>query len=357
MTLPKSPRASIPPKQRGIIDDLRRRITEGKIRPGERLPTHVELSQEFDVSNVTIQRALGQLANEGFVEARGCSGTFVLERPPHLTHYGMVFNASVNEVVSQFWTALTQEWIKLGAETSDRRVSIYWGVREGGNAEQIAALQDDLQAQRLAGLLLVTARDTFPVIAPHVGRTPVVALNRRDLPGAYPLMFSDTWLERAVSHVAERGRKRVAVLTTSMQGVDYALRAVRTIETAGLVTRSSWVQACSPSAPAWARHCVHLLMDRPDDDRPDALLVADDNLVEEAIGGAIEARVRVPEDLLIVGHCNFPWRIRSVVPTTRLGFDISQLVRMAITTIDAARAGASPSVIELPLVLEHDSAA
>jgi hypothetical protein len=78
--------------------------------------------------------------------------------------------------------------------------------------------------------------------------------------------------------------------------------------------------------------------------------------VEEAIGGAVEARVRIPEDLLIVGHCNFPWRIRSVVPTTRLGFDISQLVRMALTTIDAARAGASPSVIELPLVLEHDPA-
>src|ERR1700710_1606742 len=78
-------------KQSLISEHLRKEIIEGRIPPGGRLPTQVQLVDQFRVSGVTIQRALDRLIREGFICTRGRSGTFVTSRPPHLYSYGVVF--------------------------------------------------------------------------------------------------------------------------------------------------------------------------------------------------------------------------------------------------------------------------
>lgn len=52
----------------------------GDMPPGTRLPTTTELIAEFDVSNPTVQQALGTLKQEGFVEGRQGKGVFVRDR-------------------------------------------------------------------------------------------------------------------------------------------------------------------------------------------------------------------------------------------------------------------------------------
>ncbi|MGW4639441.1 GntR family transcriptional regulator [Sphaerisporangium sp. NPDC004334] len=65
-----------------IADHLRQRIRNGDLAPGARLPAHRVLAEEHDVSEILIRRALDLLRNEGLVESRRGSGTFVRERPP-----------------------------------------------------------------------------------------------------------------------------------------------------------------------------------------------------------------------------------------------------------------------------------
>lgn len=69
------------PPYRRVADDLRRRIAEGALQPGDRLPGRDGLAEQYDVSPSSIVRALRILANEGVVKGRSGDGTYVRERP------------------------------------------------------------------------------------------------------------------------------------------------------------------------------------------------------------------------------------------------------------------------------------
>jgi hypothetical protein len=89
--------------------------------------------------------------------------------------------------------------------------------------------------------------------------------------------------------------------------------------------------------------------------RPDGLIIADDNFVEAASGGLIRAGVRVPEDVEVVAHCNFPWPTPSVLPVKRLGFSARQVLRECINSVDAQRRGeAIKPPIAIPALFEEE---
>ncbi|MEV4456999.1 winged helix-turn-helix domain-containing protein [Microbispora sp. NPDC049633] len=70
-----------------LADILRERITSGQIPPGRRVPSQMELEQEFEISRNTIKKALDVLKREGLLETAPGRGLFVrasqdAENPP-----------------------------------------------------------------------------------------------------------------------------------------------------------------------------------------------------------------------------------------------------------------------------------
>lgn len=65
--------------KREVMDTIRDRIVRGHYQSGERLPSHAELSGEFDVSNNTALWAMRGLADEGYVDVKQGAGSFVAE--------------------------------------------------------------------------------------------------------------------------------------------------------------------------------------------------------------------------------------------------------------------------------------
>src|SRR4051794_19274109 len=90
-------------KHASVLARLRDVIVAGSAIPGSRLPTCRELSGEMRVSAMTVQRALDQLSDEGFIQTRGTRGTFVVERPPHLFRYGVIFTSDPSGGESNYW--------------------------------------------------------------------------------------------------------------------------------------------------------------------------------------------------------------------------------------------------------------
>jgi DNA-binding FadR family transcriptional regulator len=60
---------------------LRRRIADGPLRAGEKLPTEKALGVEFGVSRTVIREAIAALRADGILEARHGVGVFVAHRP------------------------------------------------------------------------------------------------------------------------------------------------------------------------------------------------------------------------------------------------------------------------------------
>jgi GntR family transcriptional repressor for pyruvate dehydrogenase complex len=60
-----------------IINQVKNLISEGKLKPGDRLPPERELIKEFGVSRPSLREALNSLAAMGFLEVKQAKRTFV----------------------------------------------------------------------------------------------------------------------------------------------------------------------------------------------------------------------------------------------------------------------------------------
>ncbi len=69
---------------RQIADQIGESISSGKYKPGERVPAERVLAAQLKVSRPTVREALIVLEVEGWVEIRGGSGVFVMERQADL---------------------------------------------------------------------------------------------------------------------------------------------------------------------------------------------------------------------------------------------------------------------------------
>jgi GntR family transcriptional regulator len=65
-----------------IANLLRRKIEDGEILPGAKLPGEFELAESFGVSRVPVRQALSLLVGDGILIRHRGRGTFVTQNPP-----------------------------------------------------------------------------------------------------------------------------------------------------------------------------------------------------------------------------------------------------------------------------------
>ncbi len=341
-------------KHTGITDVLRREILDGLLGPGDRLPPRSLLVRRFGVSSVTVQRAMASLLRDGFVVSDGRRGTFVASDPPHLCRYGLVFPERPGRMRwPGYWTALQRVANDLPS-TEDHSLVVYYGSPSDG----LKALSADVLAHRVAGLI-------FPVSPYMFGGTPV--LDEPGIPrvavmpetGGVPVdvrvdLGGTAFLERALDRLQAEGCSQIAIITLPGLPRDWFAAWEAGLARRQLQTRPYWRLTMALEAAECARDLAHLLMAVPGQ-RPDGLIIADDNLVEHVEAGLIDSGVHVPRDVHIVAHCNFPYPTPSPLPVHRLGYDMRELLRQATLQIDQMRRGQPPAacVQVLPVFAEE----
>ena len=60
-----------------VESDIRNAITLKKYKPGEKLPTETELSNQYQVSKITIRKPMEKLSDDGLVQKVQGKGTFI----------------------------------------------------------------------------------------------------------------------------------------------------------------------------------------------------------------------------------------------------------------------------------------
>ncbi len=76
----KSPNRNLPTHLYAQIKDiLFERVQNGEWQPGTLIPTETELCELYNVSRITVRRALGELVREGYLERISGRGTFVTQ--------------------------------------------------------------------------------------------------------------------------------------------------------------------------------------------------------------------------------------------------------------------------------------
>lgn len=344
-----------PVKARRILNELRRQIVEGRFPPGSQLPKREDLEAHFHVSPLTLQKALSRLISDGFVYAKTGQGTFVVDEPPHLSRYGLVFpsDPGMPESWNNFYTALNNEALGI-QRAKPGRLTMYYGLEHPAKHEIRDELIADVEAHRLAGLIFASPPFNFagtPLLdAPGMARASGAPY--RDLPSVR--LDSDSMMDKTMRYLTSRGRRRIALLSGHVKEPSFPDFAMA-IAAAHLETRPFWQQAVHPNYPHWAKHVVELLFQPGNAERPDGLIIADDNIVPHATAGLVAAGVSVPDEVDVVAHCNFPWPTPSAVPAKRIGYDARHVLHAFINLIDMQRRGeVPPTVTEIAAVTDDE---
>ena len=109
------------PKYLLVADTLRKEIAKGLFRDGQTLMTEEELRLRFDVSRQTIRQAIALLEDDGLVDRRRGSGTYVRHGPRHrqgTVQVGVVATYITDYIFPSILQGIESELNKAGAVMS-----------------------------------------------------------------------------------------------------------------------------------------------------------------------------------------------------------------------------------------------
>jgi len=178
------------------------------------------------------------------------------------------------------------------------RVAQYWRI---------------LREHRVAGVIVTAGlADQRPLDA----GVPVVSVDHR-LPGIDSVMLDNVDAGRlAAEHLIGLGHRRIGMvsgLLTTTSGRGRLVGYRRAMRHAGLPLDPA-LQAGSPYTERDARALANRMLARPD--RPTALVAATNQLTLGVIAAAADQRLRIPDDLALVGFDELGWTASLISPLT-----------------------------------------
>ncbi len=332
------------PKKEALLEHLRAQIVGGTWGARSQLPTRRELVKHYNVSLETVQRALDCLTSDGWIESDGRRGTFVRENPPHLSRYALIFRHHPEhdeETWTRFYTAMSQEAARL-RQSHQKDVVVFTGVDGHVDSPDFVQLMREVNAQRFAGLFFVDGiygLENSGLL--ELEGVPKVSIGQIPARDCVPMRLdSHQFAARAVESLARRGRTKLALICHCPLDAPWNPIYAHIAEQArahGMRIEAHWSQVCSVLLSDSARGAANLLMHCRE--TPDALIITDDNLVEPATLGLLDAEVQLGVDLDVVAHANFPYPTQGHGALARLGFDVREIMERALASIDARRQG------------------
>jgi DNA-binding LacI/PurR family transcriptional regulator len=316
--------ANVTPLYVQLADALRREIATGILPIGERLGSIRDLARKHGVSVITVKGALRQLADEGIIVSRPRRGTFVTgasrtEAPALMKNViGMV----LTDLGSPFFSLILR-----GAEQYARThgYSILLGTASTAMDDENAQIMY-FHRMGVVGLLVgsLTHKYVLPEALKQLSREgfPYIMISYVNEPGTY-LVCGDS--EKggylAASHLLSMGYRRLGNIDGEAGNLPGELRRrgyLRALRDAGVSEepchhfrlRRGGEKFDFDSGYDIGRHIAGMA------DRPDALFSYNDLAALGALQALLDAGVRIPEEIGIVGFDDIERSAYAPVPLT-----------------------------------------
>jgi GntR family transcriptional regulator, arabinose operon transcriptional repressor len=312
-------------RYRMIRDEIRSEIVSNTYGPGDRLPSDMELANRFEVSRLTVIRALRDLVKEGLVQRRAGSGTFVASAPLSTRTFGILMpdlgDGEVFEPVSQ--------GIARAGESAHQ--TMLWGdMSASGPSKESHALElcRYFISRKVAGVFFAPVELTpnqdevnehIAFDLEHAG-IPVVLIDRcyRRYPerSAHDLVGIDNRRcgYRMTQHLMRAGARRVAFVYRPGSAQTVAARHAGFREAlwhAGLAAEDYLSFATDGTNSAEVSKFMN-------EQAPDAMVCANDLTAAKMMHDLMRLGVRIPEDVRMAGINDVKYASFLPVPLTTL---------------------------------------
>jgi GntR family transcriptional regulator of arabinose operon len=317
------------PMHRRIYHALERDILRGRWQPGDRLPSEAELVGIFDVSRITVGRAMRDLQAAGLVERRAGSGSYVSRSAHRPAPGGHSFGLLIPDLgETEIFEPICQGMM---SSPLAREHALIWGSVRGAEAtkeERTWQLCRQYIERKVAGVFfapleLTAGKDEMNrriAGALDEAGIPIVLLDRTVLPyperGAHDRVGIDN--RRAgyimTEHMLRLGCRRIAAvgLPDAAATVDEREAGYReALFRSGLNVDAALIRRLDPADP----ELVGELMEA---ERPDAIVCANDRTAAQLMHTLFDLGYGVPDDVRLAGIDDLEYAKLLRVPLTTL---------------------------------------
>ncbi|RUS47875.1 GntR family transcriptional regulator [Cohnella sp. AR92] len=284
-------------------------IAGGRYRPGDKLPSENELSEQFGLSRQTVRQSIGELVQEGWLSREQGKGTFVSrlsgERRPAggsrtvgmITTY--ISDYIFPSIVRGVEAALKEQGYRLLLSSTDNRKD-----RERESLEMMLS-------QGVSGLIVEPTRsaegnpnfDAYMAMQYH--GVPILMINEQypDLDCPCVKQDDEAGGRLATDHLLSLGHRRIAGFfkTDDLQGVNRMKGFVRAHREHGIpVDPELVIRYETEQREELPGTALRELLNRQEP--PTAIVCYNDQLAVALLDVVREAGLRVPEDLSIIGY-------------------------------------------------------
>lgn len=194
-------------------------------------------------------------------------------------------------------------------------------ANSGGSSERESEYLAMFEAQRVRGMLLTPADDVAQQVTTlQLRGIPVVLVDRwADADVCSSVSVDDIAGGRlAVEHLVEQGRRRIVFAggPLGLEPIAQRLAGARQAASAAGITLD--VIDVDHRSIASGRDVGHRVTSLPPAERPDAVFAANDLLAIGVEHGLLQAGVRIPEDVAIVGYDDIEFAQNALIPLTSI---------------------------------------
>jgi DNA-binding LacI/PurR family transcriptional regulator len=314
------------PKHQQISKELLRAIAEGEYVEGQRLPSESELVARFATSRPTVARALQTLQQQGVIERRVGSGSYVRRASAVRSDLFALLIPGLAE--TEIFGPLCRE-LSRAAQTS--RHALLWGDptdEAHTQEEQAEQLCEQYIARKVSGVFFAPLE--FSPNRDAVNRRICDAFDRADIPVvlldrdiyAFPRRshFDVVGIDNrragfiVTDHLLRAGCRRIAFLARAGSAPSVGLRIAgyqEALAGARITADPTWVSMGCPADLQYVKAIIERV-------RPDAFVCANDDTAANLMHTLDELGLHIPQDVRIVGIDDVRYAQLLRVPLTTL---------------------------------------
>ena len=345
-------------KYRFLVDTIKEKIKNGEYEPGERMESENTLSEQFGYSRQTVRQALSVLEQEGLIERRRGSGTYISSesrRTPRGNSIAIVTTYISDYIFPTIIRGIEETLTNAGYDLTLNVTN--------NHVEEEARILQSLISRRVDGVIVEGTKTAFPNPNVELYRrlekmgVPVVFFNSyyRDLPDSVYVVTDDRKAGlQAVDLLIEKGCRRIGGVFKSddMQGHGrYAGFSEGLIHNGCVLGDDNVV---------WYTTAERSRLFRPDNSDYmferlrgcDGIVCYNDQIAYGVIDLLQKHNVRVPEDVLVIGFDDSsiseysPVKITSFVhPKVEMGRAAANKLIHMLRSSDPEQ----PLVLDMPL--------
>lgn len=294
-----------------LAGKIKAMIESESLAVGDRIPSVVDLCQQFEVSHITVRSALKVLADEGIIESRRRQGIFVSDKHQKLTSPGSGREKTLGLLVPNGDHAFEAGIIR-GVMEQCQTLGFHVLIANSNDHTEKEALQLCKLAEQVQGLIVFPAHDSqnHEIYLDLLRRSiPYVFVDRGLIGVSAPLVATDNehggYL--ATRHLLEHNYRDVYAITampvTSTQQRLNGFR--RAIEERGVENASSFIRSSTLHIHEVGYTLTReLIAERQNANRnePFGILALDEPVARSCYTAIKELGLKLPQDVAVVGY-------------------------------------------------------